>query len=173
MLVYFIGGPADGRTEAIQNPHPTYRMVELKSLAIYRAFDVEDAFPPAAVTDWDGDEHEYRVTRRSPRYAIAEWIAPPADVRFEVRVDVDPFDQAASETLRRLFLERASEKGGVRCLGASLTNGIEAELQFLVRVEGPEDAVAIQLASEKVQHYIDAELSALKRGIRQVAAVTT
>lgn len=168
MLVYFIGGPADSRTEAIQNPHPIYRMVELKSLPIFAVGEYE-----ALTAECPWTEHEYRVTRRSPRYAIAEWVAPPVDVRFEVRVDVDPFDQAASETLRRLFLERASEKGGVRCLGASITNGIEAELQFLVRVEGPEDAVAIQLASEKVQHYIDGELSALKRGVRQVAAVTT
>jgi hypothetical protein len=170
MLVHFIGGPAHGRSESIQNPQPTYRMAELRKTAIYKAFDVEDAFPPAAVTDWD--EYEYRVTRRTARYAIAEWEAPPADVRFEVKVEVDAFDQALSETLRRLFLERAKEKNGVRCLGVSLTNGVEADLQLLVRVEGPDDAVAIQLAAEKVQQYIDAELHVLRNYVRQVAAVT-
>lgn len=172
MIVHFIGGPAHGRSEAIQNPQLTYRMVELNRMSIYKAFDVEDApFPPAAIADWD--EHEYKITRQTARYAIAEWQAPPVDVRFDVCARVDGFDEAANETLRRIFLEdRSRAKNGVRCLGAHITNGVEVQLQLMARVDGPEDATALQLAAEAVQQYIDAELPALKQYISQVAATT-
>lgn len=171
MLVHFIGGPAHGRSEAIQDPHPVYRMAELRRLAIYKAFDVEDAFPPPAVVPFT--EHEYRITRRTPRYAIAEWQAPPADVRFQVRLEIDPFDSEATAAFHRFFMERRTEeKHGVRCVGASTASSLESELELVVRVEGPEDAVALQLAAEKVQHYLDSELPPCKRYVSQAAATT-
>jgi hypothetical protein len=157
MLVHFIGGPAHGRSEAIPNPHPTYRMAELKPMPSFATL----YFPPAEVPFV---EHEYKITRRTPRYAIAEWQALPVDVRFEVRLEVDPFDHAA-------FLERRTEEiHGVRCVGAAVASGIEAQLDLVVRVEGPEDATALELAAKKVQHYLDAELPPCKQHIRSVGA---
>lgn len=171
MLVHFIGGPAHGRSEAIKDPHPVYRMAELRRLAIYRAFDVEDAFPSPAVVPFT--EHEYKITRRTARYAVAEWQAPPVDVRFEVRLEIDPWDQAASEAMRKLFLERRNEpKHDVRCIGAHVASSMEATLELVTRVEGPDDPTAIQLAAEKVQHYIDAELPPCKQHIRSAGSAT-
>lgn len=169
MLVHFIGGPAHGRSEAIKDPHPVYRMAELRRLAIYKAFDVEDAFP--AVVPFT--EHEYKITRQTPRYAIAEWQAPLVDVRFEVRLELDPFDSEATAAFQRFFMERRTEeKHGVRCIGAATASGIESTVELVARVEGPEDPVALQLAAEKVQHYLDSELPGCKRYVSQAAATT-
>lgn len=163
MLVHFIGGPAHGRSEAIQDPHPVYRMAELPRRAIYKAFDVEDALPPAALAPFT--EHAYKVTRRTPRYVVAEWQAPPVDVRFEVRLEVDSFDQEAIDAFRRFFMDRRTEaKHGVRCVGVS-ASGIEYELELVARVEGPQDATALELAAKQVQHYLDAELPPCKQFI--------
>lgn len=169
MLVYFIGGPAHGRSEAIMNPHEIYRMAELKRLPVFAALEFEGDFASCA----DIVEHEYRITRRTARYAIAEWQAPPVDVRFEVRLELDPFDDTASEALRKFFYERRTEKKhGVMCVGAAVASGMEATLDLVVRVEGPEDPTAIQLAAEKVQHYLDAELPPCKQHIQSVGAST-
>lgn len=168
MLVHFIGGPAHGRSEAIQNPQPTYNMVELKARPVFAVGEYE-----ALNAEAPFEEHQYRITRRTARYAIAEWEAPPVDVRFEVRLEIDPFDRIASEALRQFFLERRTEeKHGVRCVSAHVATSMDAELTLLVRVEGPEDPTAIQLAAEKVQHYLDAELPPSKQYIRQSAAST-
>lgn len=170
MFVHFIGGPAHGRSEAIQNPHVIYRMAELKRLPIFAALEFEGEY---TIPGTDIVEHEYRIIHRTPRYAVAEWQAPPVDVRFEVRLEIDPFDHEGSEALRRFFLERRSElKHGVMCVGVAVTNAIEADLTLSVRVEGPEDPIAIQLAAEKVQHYLDAELPSCTQRIRQAAATT-
>lgn len=170
MLVHFIGGPVHGRSEAIQDPHPVYRMADLKRMPVYPVLEFEGDFADAAVSYV---EHEYKVTRWTPRYAIAEWQAPPVDVRFSVRLEIDPFDTAAIDAFRRFFMERRTEaKHGVRCVGASTASGPESELELVVRVEGPEDAVALQLAAEKVQHYLDSELPPCKRYVSRAAATT-
>lgn len=174
MLVHFIGGPAHGRAEAIQDPHPTYIIAALRSSAIFRAFDVEDvedARPPAATVPFE--EAHYKVTRRTPRYAIAEWQAPPVHVRFSVRLELDPHDHAAIDAFRQFFMERRTEaKHGVRCVGASTASGIESELELVTWVEGPQDAVALELAAKQVQHYLDAELPPCRRYVSAAEAAT-
>jgi hypothetical protein len=169
MLVHFIGGPAHGRSEAIQNPQPIYRMVELSRLPIFAVGEYE-----ALNAELPFEEHSYRITKRTPRYAIAEWEAPTVEVRFEVRLELDPFDRKATDALRKFFLERNTElKHGVRCVGAAVSSGIEGTVELVVPVEGPEDAVAIQIAAEKVQHYLDAELPPCVQHIRSVGAATS
>lgn len=169
MLVHFIGGPIHGRSEAIQNPQPTYHMVELKSLPVFAVQEFEDLQAGAPF-----EEHRYRITKRTPRYVIAEWEAPPVDVRFEVRLELDPFDYEASEALRKCFLERRTEKKhDVMCVSAHVASGMEATLELVTRVEGPDDATALELAAKKVQHYLDAELPPCKQHIRSVGAMTS
>lgn len=166
MIVHFIGGPVHGRSEAIQNPHPIWKMVTSNPRECFVACG---DFP--SLDDLPFTEHEYKITRRTPRYAIAEWSPPPVDVRFEVRLELDPFDRVASEELRRLFYERRTEpKFGVRCIGAAVAHAAEATFDLVVRVDGPEDVTAVQLASEKVQHYIDSELPHCKKYVRSTAA---
>lgn len=166
MLVHFIGGPAHGRSEAIFNPPPVWRWAEVKARAVFAVaefgeLNAEDSF----------EEHQYRITRRTARYAIAEWEAPPVDVRFQVELEIDPYDRAVSEAMRKVFLERRSEpKHGVRCTSAHVAHAMHAELTLVARVEGPEDPVAIQLAAEKVQHYLDSELPPCIQHIRHTAA---
>lgn len=169
MLVHFIGGPAHGRSEAIQNPQPIYRMAELKARAVFPAGEFEELSAGMPF-----EEHQYRITKRTPRYAIAEWEAPPVDVRFQVSLEIDPFDHEASEALRKFFLERRTEeKHGVRCIGAAVASSMQGELELVARVEGPEDATALELAAHKVQHYLDAELPPCKQYIRSVGAATS
>ena len=170
MLVHFIGGPAHGRSEAIKDPHPVWRMAELKRLPMFAKLEYEGDFAAATVPYI---EHEYKITRRTARYAIAEWQAPLVDVRFQVRLEIDPFDDEAVAAFSRFFMERRTEeKHGVRCVGASMSSAWESELELVTRVEGPEDAVALQLAGEKVQHYLDSELPPCKRYVVQAAATT-
>ena len=166
MLVHFIGGPAHGRLEVISNPHAIYRQVTIKPQAHFARID----FP---VADVPFEEHEYKITKRTPRYAIAEWQAPPVDVRFEVHLEIDPFDRQDADRLRQFVRERRTEeKHGVRCIGATDFNVMKFDLSLQVRVEGPKDAVAVQLAAEKVQHFLDAELPPCIQHIRSVDAST-
>lgn len=154
MLVHFIGGPVHGRSEAIFNPPPVWRWAELKAQAIFAVGEFEKLNAEVPF-----EEHQYRITKRTPRYAIAEWEAPQVQVRFEVRLEIDPFNREATEALRVFFLERKTDlKHGVRCVGAAISSGMEGTVELVVPVEGPEDAIAIQLAAEKVQHYLDVEL---------------
>lgn len=155
MLVHFIGGPAHGRSEAIQNPHEIWRMVEYSGMPAYVSEGA--ALPPLAKVPYT--EHSYRITRRTPRYAVAEWQAPPVNVRFEVIFPYDPSDERISNAMRKIFLApRGEAKHGVRCVGAHIGGGWEGRLELITTVDGPDDATALQLASEKVQHYLDAEL---------------
>jgi hypothetical protein len=46
----------------------------------------------------------------------------------------------------------------VKCVAATRADYTEFEVTLEVRVEGPNDPVALSLAAEKVQHYLDANL---------------
>jgi hypothetical protein len=166
MLVHFIGGPAHGRSEAIFNPPPVWRWAELKARVHFAVGEFEELNAEIPF-----EEHQYRVTKRTPRYAIAEWEAPTVQVRFVVEVEVDPFDHAATTLLQKYIMERRMDQDGdVKCIGADVYCAEKATLTLAALVEGPEDPIAIQLAAEKVQHYLDANLPPSRQRIQHTAA---
>lgn len=166
MLVHFIGGPAHGRSEAIFNPPPIWRWAELKAQAIFAVGEFEKLNAEVPF-----EEHQYRITKRTPRYAIAEWEAPKVQVRFVVEIEVDPFDREASQALYKFIFERRMDRDGdVKCIAGEIHCAEKITLTLVTLVEGPEDPVAIQLAAEKVQHYLDATLPPSRQTIQHAAA---
>lgn len=168
MLVHFIGGPVHGESKAIRNPSSIYRVPELR-----RVFAVVENQGFPTIDDSSFTEHQYRITKRTPRYAIAEWEAPTIQVRFVVDLEVDPFDREASEALRRFIMERrVEERDGVKCVAAEAYSAEKTTITLATLVEGPEDPIAIHIAAEKIQHYLDAHLPPSKQLIRHTAAET-
>jgi hypothetical protein len=170
MLVHFIGGPIHGRSEAVQNPLAVYRVAEMKRQARYAGW-FEEEYPPI---EQSYEEHSYRITRRTPRYAIAEWEAPKVPVRFLVDLEIDPFDREASQALYSFTMNRREpQRGPVQCVGADMWNAEKLVLTLNTSVEGPPDAVAIQLAAEAVQNWLDANFPAsVHRSFKYIAADT-
>lgn len=165
MRVHFIGGPAHGRTEnypagiqpIIRIPRPRGGMV--------RALREGD-FPTLQP---NYDVLEYRVTKRTARYAIAEWEPPQASVEFVVELDIDPEDRDAQAVIQKLVYG-SRDTGDVHCIAAEVFSAFKMRLTLQTLVEGPEDAVAIQLGAEKVQNYLDSNLPGSVQNIRNVEA---
>lgn len=168
MLVHFIGGPAHGRSEAIQNPHALYRMAELKASNV---FGPRGEWPPPTVPF---EEHTYKIIHRTPRYAIAKCEPSKVRVRILIELEVDAYDSDAYFALHQFVKEvRVDSQDDVRCVEAALHCADKATLTLDTEVEGPKDAIALQLAAEKVQHYLDANLPASSRcRVRHTAADT-
>lgn len=172
MLVHFIGGPAHGRSEAIRNPHATYRVAQLKQMPSFATLEFEGDFSAAAEVPIE--EHEYRITRRTRRCAIAEWQPPKVKVMVSVAftglafwnsdvhaklhkfVSEERIDTAIRG--RQLLLERDHYGTGV------LT------LEWAVTVDGPADPEAIAEAMELVQHRLDAGIGFLPERFSTIAA---
>ncbi len=168
MLVHFIGGPVHGHSEAIHNPPPIYRLPELKRLALFDSFDWSALHIGPNI-----EEHEYRITRRTPRYVVAEWVVPTIQVQFTVELEVHPFDREESDALSKFIYERRMDKDGdVKCVAADADSSEKLSLTLVALVEGPEDPIAIQLAAEKVQHYLDANVPPSIQHIQHTAATT-
>lgn len=154
MLIHFIGGPQHGHSQVTQNPpQPIYRFPEPKPRAY---FVVEDYYPTAEASY---NVSQYRVTKQTPRYAIAEWEPERVTVHFHVELAVDPNDITAGEALRDFMLgRRDDQKGDVKCVAGESWSAMKVTLTLATMVDGPRDAVALQLAAEKVQQYLDAKL---------------
>lgn len=170
MLVHYIGGPAHGRTEAVQNALATYHVAAARRMQCSSIPEEEMGSLPRMQAY---DEHHYRVTKRTPRYVIAEWEAPQIQVRFEVEIEIEPFDTAGTELFRRFIYERhLPERGDVKCVAAEAYNAEKLSLTLATLVEGPEDPIALQLGAEKVQHYLDSHFPAAKQRIQRAVATT-
>ena len=168
MLVHFIGGPAHGRSEAIQNPQPVYRMAQLKPMPSFATLD----FPPAEVPF---EEHEYRITRRTRRYCIAEWQPPKVDVQVSVAfTGLSFWDRDVAEKLHRFVAEERTDCASIR--GRQLTlerdhygTGV-LTLEWAAKVDDPADPEAIAEATELVQNRIDAGVGFLPDRFSTIAA---
>lgn len=155
MIVHFIGGPVHGRTEAIQNPQDTYRVAELKAHSIFPA---EECKPFAEVPF---EEHEYRVTRRTRRYCIAEWRPPVLIGRASVDLRVCLYDSEALIALEQwLFRDDVIKRGSgdVRVVAVSRFDVEQFTLDFEVKVDGPPDAIAVSEVGEKIQYFLDTQM---------------
>lgn len=172
MLVHFIGGPAHGITEAHPNVLSVYRVPELTD-KLY-AVPEEAAFPPPGQVSYT--THEYRVTRRTRRYCIAEW--KPASVKVQVGVEfngLEFWDRGVHEKLMRFIDQELGDSHPGRQLAFQRHHyGIGVlTVEWAVEVEGPADAAAISEATEVVQHRLDAALGADNSYVRQISAAVS
>jgi hypothetical protein len=168
MLVHFIGGPAHGRTQSDVNPQSIYRMAEAKQPIAFCAVGEEEGLPPLGECPFT--EHEYRVTKHTRRYCIAEWQPRPVKVRVAVEFNgLEFWDREVHDKMMRLVHEH--EKTGTLALTLDRHHyGTGAlTLEWSVEVEGPADGAAVAEATETVQHRLDV---ALGEGnyVRQVSA---
>lgn len=172
MLVHFIGGPAHGRTEAIKNPHATYRVAELKHFPSFATMELEGDFSAAAEVPIT--EHEYRITRRTRRYAIAEWQPPKVKVQVSVAfTGLSFWDSEVHEKLHRFVAEErddAAVRGRQLLLERDHYGTGVLTLEWAVTVDGPADPEAIAEAMELVQHRIDIGIGFLPERFRTIAA---
>lgn len=168
MLVHFIGGPAHGRSEAIQSPGPIYRMAELKQVPAFATLD----FPAAEVPF---KEHAYRITKRTRRYCIAEWQPPKVNVEVSVAfTGLSFWDRDVAEKLHQFLAEERTDSGAIPGRQIMLKRdhygtGV-LTLEWLVQVDGPADPEAIAEAMETVQHRIDVGVGFLPDRFSTIAA---
>lgn len=174
MIVHFIGGPAHGRSEAIKNPHTTYRVAELKRLPAFAALEFEGDFSAAAAGPVE--EHEYRITRRTRRYCIAEWQPPKVKVQVSVAFTGLAFwDQGVHEKLMKFVYEEHDKPpfpgpgGGLQMERHHYGTGV-LTVEWAVTVDGPADPEAIAEAMEVVQHRIDVGVGFLPERFSTIAA---
>lgn len=170
MLIHFIGGPAHGRTQTDKNPQTIYRMAEAKRPLAFCAVREGEGLPPSGECPFT--EHEYRITKRTRRYCIAEYIAPKVKATAEVCLEVSTCDYEALDALSRWCYERRSDAGqpGDTKLVAVLKEWTgQARLQFETLVDGPADAAAAAEAGENVQTFLDRYLP---EKVRLAATIT-
>lgn len=154
MLVHFIGGPAHGHSEAIQNPHDVLRVPEMPKTAEF----VSDAVLPPLEVQYI--EHQYKVTRRTKRYVIAEWQPESVIATVTVEISLPYYDHEAYDAISRWLWERHDypQRGDAKLVAVSKYCAENWSLDFAVKVDGPPDAVAVAEAGEKVQHYLDSQI---------------
>lgn len=167
MLIHFIGGPAHGRTESHKNPQSIYRMVEASHEPL-RAYREAADFPALDSRPWT--EHEYRITKRTRRYCVAEWQPGAVKVRVAVEFNgLEFWDSGVHDKV--MALVREHEKSGALSYHLDRHHyGTGAlTLEWTVEVEGPADAAAIAEATEVVQDRLHRALGS-DNLIRQVSA---
>lgn len=173
MLVHFIGGPAHGITEAHKNPQPTYRVPEVKQRA-FQAVREDAPLPP--IDEKSYAEYEYRVTRRTRRYCIAEWRPAPVKVQVAVEFNgLEFWDRGVHEKLMRFIDQELGDNHPGRQLAYrrhDFGTGL-LTIEWFVEVEGPADAAAISEATEVVQHRLDAALGNDNKYVRQISAAVS
>lgn len=156
MIVHFIGGPAHGRSEAIQSPSSVVLMPAVSPSRVAVAGE-KGALPPIP----EFATVEYRIIRRTRRYCIAEFQPPKVTATVEVILTFLGYDRKVNDALSEWTMSRREEdsrRGDVRLVGVDRGAWDTLTLRFTARVDGPPDAVAAAEAGDKVQHYIDAAL---------------
>lgn len=166
MIVHFIGGPAHGRAEAMSDPQLVIKM-PLSEPAAY--FKPEDDASPLSGPMWK--VAEYRITRRTDRYCIAEYEEPQVTVHSTVTLSVDEWDSVACYMFDRLVRDwhEGRDRFGVQFKSIWRARLTEVSVHLAVKVPGPPDNIALAVAADKVHAYIDATLPA---ALRTKVAVT-
>lgn len=171
MRVYYVAGPAHGKSELRPNPASVITIPEAKPSSLVPP---EGMYP--SICDWK--EHTYRITRRTPQYCIAEWQPPKVCVRFSVKLRAAPGDYAARTKLSTHVIgpyiigrHREDKVAGVVCTALRSRNNHEVVVDLETWVDGFDNATAIELASRNLRSYLEVKAPAPIQCVSVDAAV--
>lgn len=169
MLIHFIGGKMHGRSESVTSPPPIVKVPVVIPGSVFAVREGEEDFGSAG---YAYETHEYRITKRTRRYCIAEYIAPKVMATAEVRLEVSTWEHEALDALSRWCCERrvdAGQPGDTKLVAVLAECTGQVTLQFQTLVDGPADAAAAAEAGENVQTFLDRYLP---EKVRLAATIT-